>query len=45
MRFLTFISTEFAGTSEKLKVHDLKYLNTKFDTFITICTILLYSGS
>ena len=36
---------KFAGTSEKLKVHGLKYLSTKFGTFITICTILRFSGS
>ena len=45
MRYFTFISTESAGTSEKLKVHDLKYLSTKFGTFITICTILQFSCS
>ena len=44
MIYFAFFTTEFAGTSEKLKVHDLKYISSKFATFITICTIPLYFG-
>ena len=40
MRYFTLISTKFAETLEKLKIHDLKYYSTKFGTFITTCTII-----
>ena len=41
MRHFTSISTEFAGTNEKLNVDDLEYYSAKFVTFITITICML----